>query len=227
MRVVVKKQNVHLIITMQERARLLASGRWKTEAFHGVVDAGRRTKTHVQRAVHKQMATKQYSFTAQNTRGTPRKTELAYEIYALKGGQSIEIYKGLQALTPKGRTAKRYNASRGIDDAGFVRSGVWNAPRTFKRSFSANGGFFAMLPGATNSKAPKALWTFGSKPGQPRGPGGKFAPSGKRYGKIRRLFGPAIRKEIVKDQALATFERVAPKLLEEKVVKRVAKLIQF
>lgn len=227
MRVVVTKQNVKLVLTMKERADLFRNGRWKTEGFRGVVDAGRRTKTQVQRAVHQQMATKKYGFVSGATRGTPRREELAFEIYALKGGQRIEEYKGLQALKISGRTAARYNSGRDDGDAGFVRSGVWNAPRTFKRSFAANGGFFATLPGGKSGTAPKALWTFGNKPDQPRGADGRFASSGKKYGKIRRLFGPAIRKEIVKDKALATFQNVAPRMLEQKVVPRLAKLIRF
>lgn len=229
MRVIVIKQNVHVLLTMQERAKLLSSGRWKREAFRGVVDAGRRTKTQVQRAVHQQMAMKSYSFVASNTRGTPNQGALSFEIYAHKGGQRIEEYKGLRTLVQGGRTAGRFNKGRTIGDKGFVRSGVWNAPRTFKRSFAANGGFFAMLPGGAGSstRAPKALWTFGKKPNQPRDGEGRFASPGTTYGRIRRLFGPALGKELVKDQSLATFQKVAPRLLEEKVMKRMAKLITF
>ncbi len=226
MRFVVKKHNVHLILTMQERAELLKSKRWRTEAFRSVVDAGRLTKTQVQRAVHHQMATKKYGFVIANIRGTPRQADLAYEIYALKGGQSIELYRGLQALSGKGRTQAPYNEGRIAVDRGLVRSGAWNAPRVFKRSFAAAGGFFAMLPG-TRSTAPKALWTFGHKPDQARDGGGRFAKSGKKYGPIRRLYGPAIRKEIPMDELLATFQRVGPRLLEEKVMKRMARLIKF
>lgn len=227
MRLVVRKQNIRLVLTYKERAQLLANGKWRREAFRGVVDAGRKTKTQVQRAVHKQMATKKYGFVSGNTRGTPRQADLAYEIYALKGGQRIEEYKGLKALKVDGAAAARFNSGRSGDDSGSVRSGVWNKPRTFKRSFATNGGFFAMLPGGTSTKAPKALWTFGKKGDQPRGAGGRFASSGKRYGKIRRLYGPAIRKELPKDESLATFMRVGPALLEEKVMKRMAKFIKF
>ena len=54
-----------------------------------------------------------------NTRGTPKRAELAFEIYGVTGGQWIEEYKGLQALKSAGGQA----------DTGSVRSGVWNAPR--------------------------------------------------------------------------------------------------
>ncbi|QPC87133.1 hypothetical protein GA830_10545 [Mesorhizobium sp. NBSH29] len=227
MRVVIRKQNIKLILSFQERAKLLGNKHWQTEAFRGVVDAGRKTKTQVQRSVHNQMAMKKYGFTAQNTRGTPRRAELAFEIYALKGGQRVEEYKGLRALSPGGSAAGKMNTGRSNSDAGFVKSSVWNSPRTFKRSFATNGGYFAMLPGGTSTKAPKMLWTFGAKKSQPRGAGGRFGKSSQRYGKIRRLFGPALRKELVKDQALSTFYRVGPKLLEDKVMKRMEKLIKF
>jgi hypothetical protein len=227
LRLVVKKQNIRLVLTMQERAKLFANGRWRTEAFRGVVDAGRRTKTQVQRSAFKQMAMLKYGFVAQNTRGTPRQAKLAYEIYALKGGQRIEEYAGLRALATRGKTARRFNVDRDVSDKGFVRSGVWNKPRTFKRSFATNGGFFAMLPGGTRTTAPKSMWTYGSKPDQPRDPLGRFASPGRKYGKIRRLYGGALRKEIGKDQALATFHRVGPAMLEQKVTKRLARFLKF
>lgn len=227
MRIVVSSKNLNVLVSAEKKARVLASGKWRTEAFRGVVDAGRRTKTQVQRAVHKQMATKQYGFVSGNTRGTPRQAALAYEIYALKGGQKVEIYKGLRALASGGLVAAKFNAGRAGSDAGFVRSGVWNAPRTFKRSFASNGGYFAMLPGGKAGPAPKALWTYGHKPNQPRTAAGRFAPSGQKYGRIRRLFGPALRDEIGKDQSLATFMRVGPALLEQKVMARMVKLMTF
>ena len=54
-----------------------------------------------------------------NTRGTPKRAELAFEIYGVTGGQRIEEYKGLQALKSAGGQA----------DTGSVRSGVWKPPR--------------------------------------------------------------------------------------------------
>ena len=53
MRLIVERQRLELVASMQESARVLASRRWQQEAFRGVVDPGRRTKTEVQRAVHK------------------------------------------------------------------------------------------------------------------------------------------------------------------------------
>lgn len=230
MRVLVSKQNISLIPTLQTRMKILSDGKWRREAFRGVVDAGRKTKTQVQRSVHRQMATKNYGFVVANTRGTPKQAELAYEIYALKGGQRIELYKGLKALAAGGMAAARMNLGRQSGEGGLVRSGVWNSPRTFKRSFSQNGGFFALLPasaGKGRSTAPKALWTFGKKGNQPRGAGGRFAASSTTYGPIRRLYGPSLMKELIKDQSLATFQTVGPKLLEEKVMKRMEKLIKI
>ena len=227
MRIVVEKQNVRLILSMQEKAKLLSSKRWEEDAFRGVVDAGRMTKTRVQRAVRHQMAMIKYGFVAQNTRGTPKRAQLAYEIYAFKGGQKIEDYAGLKALSSGGRAAKRFNSNRAIDDRGFVRSGVWNKPRTFKRSFAHNGGFFAMLPGGNRTTAPKSLWTYGLKPDQPRDGLGRFASPGRTYGRIRRLFGGALSKELAKDESLPTFQKVAPALLSEKVMKRLAKYLEI
>ena len=62
---------------------------------------------------------------------------------------------------------------------------------------------------------------------QPRDASGRFAPSGRTYGRVRRLFGPSLMKEIVKDEALATFERVGPPLLADKVLARMNRLLDF
>jgi hypothetical protein len=157
MRLVLEKQNAHLIVTLRERAKILASKRWETEAFRGVVDAGRKTKTQVQKAVHHQMATRRYSLVSANTRGTPKRAALAYEIWSPLRGQRIEEYKGLRALAQSGAAAVLMDHGRSALDQGFVRSGVWNAPRTFKRSFAATSGFFTLLPGGGSSKALKLL----------------------------------------------------------------------
>jgi hypothetical protein len=172
------------------------------------------------------MATLKYQFVSGSTRGVANQGALTYEIFALKGGQRIEEYKGLRALKIGRRAAAEYNAGRSDIDAGTVRSGVWNRPRVFKRSFATDEGYFALLPGK-RKKAPKVLWTYGHKPDQPRDGQGRFAESNRTYGPIRRLFGPAIRKEIPKDQSLATFQRVAPVMMEQKIVPRLEKLLKF
>lgn len=226
MRIVVEKTDIRFVLRQRQMAAILASPRWRREAFFGVVDAGRRTKTQVQRAVHRQMATLRYGFVAKHTLGTPRERELAFEIYAFTGGQRVEIYKGLRVLARGGDAAARFNAARSDGDQGQVRSGVWNAPRVFKRSFAGEGGVFAVLPG-NRKRAPRALWTYGSKPFQPRSADGRFAPSGRTYGPIRRLHGPSLRKELPKDQSLAAFHRYGPMYLEQKVVKRMEKFVRW
>ena len=121
MRLIVERQRLELVASMQESARLLASRRWQEGAFRGVVDPGRRTKTQVQRAVHEQMATKRYGLVSAKTRGTPKRAELVFEIHGVTGGQRIEQYKGLQVLKSAGGQA----------ETGSVQSGVWNAPEFF------------------------------------------------------------------------------------------------
>ena len=45
-------RHLELVASMRESARILASRRRQQEAFRGVVDADRRTKIQVQRAIH-------------------------------------------------------------------------------------------------------------------------------------------------------------------------------
>lgn len=228
MRAVIGKSDLRHLISFIRLSERLSEKRLQQELFRGVVDAGRKTKTRVQRAVTKQMALKAgnyQGYVVANTRGIPRKQLLAYDIFGVKGGQSIELYKGLRAVS----SANRLNAGRKGLERGTVRSSVWNNPRVFKRSFAGNGGMFTMLPpsAGTSSRAPKALWTFGHKSSQPRGAGGKFASSGATYGKVRRLFGPSLMKEIPEDESLATFMADGPQLLEVAVSKRLTKLMRF
>jgi len=233
MRIVRSGTNLHLIMKFQGVSKVMATHQGRMELHRGVIDAGRRVKTKVQRAVKNQMALKPgnySSYVVAGTRGVPKKADLSYEIYGIKGGSKIENYKGLSALKSGGRPAIQLNAGRTAFDTGVVKSGVWNTPRVFKRSFvGTNGGFYALRPASagTSGRAPKAFWTFGRKVGQPRTGDGKFAPSGARYGKVRTLFGPSLMKEIPKDDSLAIFLAEGPKLLEIHVGKRLTKLMRF
>ncbi|MBO6755738.1 MAG: hypothetical protein JJ902_05395 [Roseibium sp.] len=230
MRIEVQLKTKHLM-TFRKRVEFLANGKWRAEAHRGVVDAGRRTKTQVQKAVKKQMAVAPghyQSYVVANTNGISRPGNLSFEISARKKGAKVQIYKGLRALSTQGRTAKRYNAGRDEFDRGFVKSSVWNAPRTFKRSFAREGGFFALRPSTkTSATLPKEFWTFGSKPDQPRDSKGRFRSKGRRGFLVRALYGPALGKELDKDLSLKTFLQVGPVELERHVVKRMAKILKY
>lgn len=232
MKIVVTKNNIRAVIGFAELSAALARKNGMRELHRGVVDAGRKVKTRVQRSVNRQMALKPgkyQSYVVANTRGVPREAEMSYEIFSVKKGSQIEDYKGLMSVKSGGRAAMRMNAGRGAGEQGTVRSAVWNNPRVFKRSFEHNDNFYAFRPpsAGASSIAPKIFWTFGAKPNQPRGPGGRFASSGIKYGKVRRLFGPALSKEIPQGDSLATFHKEGPKLLEQAVSKRLAKLMRY
>lgn len=209
-------------------AEMLASGRARTELQRGVVDAGRKVKTRVQKAVTKQMALlpgNYNSYVVAGTRGVSRPGILAFDIFGVKGGTHIEKYKGLRAV----KAGSALNKGRKGFDRGTVRSGVWNNPRIFKRSFATGGGFYAVRPASagTSKVAPRIFWTYGLKPNQPRGEGGRFVAQGKTYGKIRTLYGPSLMMEIPEDMSLAVFMKDGPPLLEQAVMKRVAKLMRY
>ncbi|MCO5730093.1 hypothetical protein [Rhizobium sp. SSA_523] len=229
MRIVIGRSGLSSLKNFEKLTELLASRRASTELMRGVIDAGRKTKTPVQKAVFRQMGLKSGNYNSHvvaGTRGVPRKEILAYDIFGVKGGAKIEAYKGLRSV---GR-GNKLNVGRSGSDKGTVRSAVWNNPRIFKRSFEGNaGGFYAMRPASagTSTRAPKALWTFGLKVAQPRGAGGRFESPNVQYGKTRRLFGPSLMKEIPEDQSLATFLAVGPINLEQAVMRRVTKLMRY
>ncbi len=218
-------------LSFQQRCRLLSDGKWRKEMQRGVVDAGRKVKTKVQRAVNAQMAVAPghyQDYVVANTSGISRPGNLSFEISGRKKGAPIETYKGLRALKAGGRAEKRMNAGRGLPDHGYVRSGVWNAPRTFQRSFVQDGGFFALIPSSSESGSlPKAFWTFGAKPDQPRDAAGRFGKTGRKGFRVRSLYGPALGKELPKDASLKTFLTEGPKELEIQIRKRSARLIRF
>ena len=230
MQVVVSKDFKHFM-TFRQRATFLRDRKWRQEAHRGVIDAGRKTKTQVQRAVAKQMAVAPgayQGYVVGNTSGIPRRKDLSFSISARQKGAKIQTYKGLRALSEKGRTAKRYNKGRSNFERGFVRSGVWNEPRTFKRSFARNGGFFALRPSSrTSATLPKEFWTYGNKPNQPRDAQGRFKSTGRQGYSVRKLYGPALGKELDRDLSLKTFQRVAPVELEIQVKKRIARIVRF
>ena len=228
MRIVRTGSNLQLIGRFEKLAERLASQRAKVELQRGVVDAGRKIKTKVQRAVTHQMALRSgnyQSYVVAGTRGVSRPAILAFDIFGVKGGTDIEEYRGLKAV----RRGNRLNLGRKSMERGTVRSAVWNNPRVFKRSFATDSGFYAIRPASegTTTRAPKIFWTYGHKPGQPRGGDGRFAASNVQYGKIRRLFGPALLKEIPQDESLNVFLRDGPVLLEQAITKRVTKLMRF
>lgn len=230
MKIIVSKDNISAVVQFKDLAVSMRNKKFHTELHRGVIDAGRKTKTKVQRVVTRQMALKPgnyQGYVVANTRGVPRKANLSYEIFSVAKGTNVEKYKGLKSVAAGGRAFRRMNKGRSVMESGTVRSSVWNTPRLFKRSFETGGNFYAMRPGGKSTTAPKILWTFGAKPTQPRGPNGRFASPGTKYGKIRRLFGPALSKEIPKDASLAEFQRFAPVELSRQVEKRLAKLMRF
>ena len=230
MRIVVRKQNIRAVTRFAAIPKVVSSPKGKRELHRGVIDAGRKTKTKVQRAVNKQMGLlpgRYQSYVVNGTRGVPREANLSYEIFSVKSGIKAQNYKGLRSLTPGGKALKRMNASRSTFDQGMVRSAVWNRPRVFKRSFEFGGKFYMMRSVATGVKAPRILWTHDDRSWQPRSAGGQFASTGAKWGKLRQLYGPALSKELPEDQSLAAFYRHGPELLEKAVSKRIVKLMRY
>ncbi len=218
----------------------LGSAKWKPEAMRGVIDAGRQTKTVVQKSVAKQMAIapgKYGSAVVAHMRQSADKSALAFRIFAVRGGQPIENYKGLKVVKSAASQKRQAQAGRAVGDIGAVRSEVWNKSRIFKRSFAATTGgvyfgrggpgFFAFLPGNGKAVLPASAWTYGLKPELKRDAKGRFIKGDRLYGKKRALYGPSLRDEIGKGETLATFQATGAALLDKHVSARMAKFIKF
>lgn len=230
MYVVKSGQNLVVVGHMARMAKRISSSSGKRELFRGVVDAGRRMKTETQKVVTAQMALKgglYQSYVVANTRGVGNQAMLAYDIYSSKGGIKVQNYKGLKSLKSGGKVAKNMNAGRAAFDKGTVRSGVWNSPRVFKRSFENDGSFYMMRSVQAGVRAPRILWSHDNRAWQPRTAEGRFASTGAKWGRIRQLYGPALGKEIPDGKSAANFMARAPIMLEQTVMPRLEKLLRY
>lgn len=200
------------------------------ELHRGVIDAGRKTRTQVRKAVREQMGVAPGSYTSYVVANTGLRSggNLQVSIWASAKGGQITDFKGLKALSPKGRLARRTN--KGKNFPGLVRSEVWNQSRVFKRSFAQNGGYFALIRASgapSNSTMPRAFWTADNHLTQPRDAMGRFADTGAQKWRLRRLRGPAINKELDKGQSLHVFMTFGPAELERQTNKRIDRILKW
>lgn len=216
----------------QQVSKKLGEPRLRKELHRAVIDAGRQTRTQVQRAVAQQMAVAPGAYqryVVANMRFRSNQSQLSATLLASEKGGQITDFKGLRALKAGGRASRVANRGRGFP--GQVRSGVWNNSRVFKRSYEgAGGGYFALIRanGARgNSTMPKAFWTHDSRANQDRDAQGRFAKMGAQKWRTRRLRGPALNKELDKDQSLATFMRVGPEKLERLVTRKMVSIMKW
>lgn len=230
MQIVVSK-NLGNLVKFNELPKLIARPSAMRDLHRGVIDAARKTRTKVRRAVRDQMGVKPGSYQSYVVANTGLRTSgppLQASIWASAKGGQIDDFKGLRALAMNGRVSKAANRGKGFK--GTVRSAVWGKPRVFKRSFADNGGFFALIRanGAkSNSTMPRAFWTHDSRANQPRDGEGQFAKTGAQKWRTRRLRGPAINKELDKGQTLATFMSYGPQELEAQTMKRLSRILKW
>jgi len=225
---VVIERNLKELTAFIGVSKRLQSRDWRGELHKGVIDAGRKTRTKVSKAVSQQMnvASGHYqSYVVANMRFRSNLGAMSATISASEKGGQITDFKGLRNLKMGGRAAKR----GGGGPTGTVRSEVWGSSRVFKRSFASGGGFFALIRanGARgNSTMPKAFWTH-DPTGQARDAKGRFAATGAQKWRTRRLRGPAINKELDKDQSLQVFLTFGPAELDRQIDKRLVKIMKW
>jgi len=230
-RVIIERKMTNFV-RFQELSKKAQSRSWRGELHKGVIDAARKTRTRVQKAVKEQMGVapgSYQSYVVRNMRFRSNQADLSATISASAKGGQITDFKGLRSLGVGGRAARV--ANRGRSFPGQVKSAVWNAPRVFQRSFmAASGGYFALIraSGARgNSTMPKAFWTHDSRSWQARDGQGQFAKMGAQKWRVRRLRGPAIGKELDKGQSLQVFLSYGPAELERQVMRRVERIMKW
>lgn len=127
----------------------------RREMERGLINGGDKLRTEVRRALQEQTGVLRYGTITRNTRGYLDKGGLAYVIVASGSGLPIKEFRTSasgRARYGDYRDQKRDGAGRfgGLKSkGGGVTSAVWNAPRTFQRSYKRkDGGFVAALPGS-------------------------------------------------------------------------------
>lgn len=215
----------------EKLAARLATPRALKSLHQGVINAGRKTKTQVQRAVRDQMAVAPGSYqkyVVANMRFRSNQAAMSATISASQKGGEITDFKGLKSLSSKGRAVRRYNPGKSF--RGTIRSEVWNKARVFQRSFlGSSGKYLALIRGGgkSNSTMPKEFWTHDSRSWQARSADGRFAKMGAQKWRVRRLRGPALNKELDQGQSVAKFLSFGPAELERQIEKRLETIMKW
>ncbi|MBN9310989.1 hypothetical protein, partial [Devosia sp.] len=95
MQVVVTKKLTNFV-RFQDIPRLISRPNFRLELHRGVIDAGRKTRTQVQRAVAQQMAVTAggyRGYVVPNMRGISKPSDLSFTIRGTGKGSPIETYK--------------------------------------------------------------------------------------------------------------------------------------
>ena len=131
----------------------------RREMERGLINGGDKLRTEVRKALKYQTGVIRYGAITQGVRGYLDKGDLSYVIAASGSGLPIRNFK---TTATGGRRFGNYRDQKrdgsgqfgGLrSKGGGVTSAVWNAPRTFQRSFRRKDGeFVAVLPGKRSKR---------------------------------------------------------------------------
>lgn len=161
---------------------------------------GGKTRTQVRRALRQQAGYKSAAVVNKRTRSY-MPSSFEYVIVGTGKGVPIQEVKGVRA--------------------GKARSGTWrDQPRTAK-------GRFGRIRGRERGKVTSRAWNVAHRYKRSFRHEGKGLvarlPGESRA--LRKLFGPSVAKEIVKDQALDAFHRTGPQELARILPAKIARLL--
>ena len=187
------------VASMLSAATLLASPDRLGRALHDSVRAaGDKTRTVVRKSLHQQMGTKRYGTIVAATRSfIPGPMT-----YVIEGrGKGLPIIEfPVRGSRAKGRTWRdqpRDAAGRFGPLPPSVIGFVTARPWRVAHNFKRS---FVAADGTYKARLPGSTRT-------------------------RKLFGPSVAKEIVKDATLAAFETTAPREMEVQIVRRLARIV--
>lgn len=192
---------------------IAATGKLKSGAnvtrtlSQGVRKAGNKVRTIVRRELKAQTGAKRYGTIVKATRSFIP----APAVYVIEGtGKGLPITE----FGPK--------ASAKIDSRRFSRRQHWMfQPRV-------GGGRFGKMPPLPNGGVTATPWNVAhafKRSYQDEAGVFRARLPGQKSGKGRKLYGPAIWKEIVKDQTAAAFQSQGPRFLDEEVGRELRRLL--
>ena len=187
------------VASMLSAATLLAApGRLERALHDGVRAAGDKTRTVVRKSLHQQMGTKRYGTIVAATRS---------------------FIPGLMTYVIEGR-------GKGLPIIEFPVRGGRAKGRTWHDQPRDPAGQFGPLPpsdiGFVTARPWRVAHNFKRSFVAADGTYKARLPGSTR---TRKLYGPSVAKEIVKDATLAAFETTAPREMEVQIVRRLARIV--
>ncbi|WP_336801794.1 hypothetical protein [Kaistia sp. MMO-174] len=179
----------------------------KREFENGLSDGGLKLRTQVRLALRAQMSTRTAAPINQRTPSKLDRSGLTFTIYGVGKGLPINAFPVRMSRSKRA----------------MVR---WSPRQHWRLQPRDAAGRFGKIEDTPDAAVSAMVW--GSLHAFQRsfvGPRGPRAIRGGEKGRVRQLYGPAVSKELNRDQSLAAFQRGIAEIIEPSIARRLAALL--